>query len=95
MVKMDKLYKKIDKNYKSPTKQENEFNYNTCKKTFCNEKCVGYDFYGNKQDQHKFQNKIKNGFQKTYSIDSIEGFRKKGALSGCVDITADYNVFHK
>lgn len=93
MVEMDKLFRKYNTNY-SPTKKDNEFAYNTCKKTFCNEKCIGYDFFGNKQEQHNFQKKIKNGFQKTYTTDRIELLKKKGALSGCVDVT-DYDVFHK
>jgi hypothetical protein len=76
MVEMNKLFKKYDKNYK-PTKQENEFSYNTCKKTFCNENCIGYDFFGNKQEELRFQKKIKNGFQKTYSRDRVEGLKKE------------------
>jgi hypothetical protein len=63
MVEMNKLFKKYDKNYK-PTKQENEFSYNTCKKTFCNEKCIGYDFFGNKQEELRFQKKSKMVFKK-------------------------------
>jgi hypothetical protein len=98
MVEMKKVFKnsskKYNNSYKSPTKQENEFAYNTCKKTFCNEKCEGYDFFGNKQKQIDFKNKIKNGFQDTYSKNKVEMLKKRGALSGCVDIV-DYNVFHK
>jgi hypothetical protein len=98
MVEMKKVFKKSSKKYnipyKSPTKQEDEFAYNTCKKTFCNEKCEGYDFFGDKQKQIDFKKKIKNGFQDTYSRNKVEMLKKRGALSGCVDII-DYDVFHK
>lgn len=97
MVEMEKVFKKGSKNnnsYKSPTKQEYEFAYNTCKKTFCNEKCEGYDFFGDKQKQIDFKKKIKNGFQDTYSTNKVEMLKKRGALSGCVDIV-DYDIFHK
>lgn len=89
MVEMNKLYKKGINKY-SPTKQENEYAYNTCKKTFCNENCDGYDFFGDKQKQIDFKKKIKNGFQDTYSTNKINMLKKRGALSGCVDIV-DYN----
>lgn len=95
---MKKVFKKSSEKfnipYKSPTKQEDDFDYNTCKKTFCNTTCEGYDFFGDKQKQIDFKKKIKNGFQDTYSKNKVEMFKKKGALSGCVDIV-DYNVFHK
>jgi len=98
MIEMRKIFKKNSEKYnipyKSPTKEEDEFAYNTCKKTFCNEKCEGYDFFGNKQKQIDFKKKIKNGFQDTYSTNKVEMFKKRGALSGCVDIV-DYDVFHK
>jgi hypothetical protein len=95
---MKRVFKKSsEKNnvpYVSPTKEDDEFTYNTCKKTFCNEKCDGYDFFGDKQKQIDFKRKIKNGFQTTYSTNRIEMLKKKGALSGCVDV-ADYDIFHK
>jgi hypothetical protein len=98
MIEMRKIFKKNSEKYnipyKSPTKEEDEFAYNTCKKTFCNEKCEGYDFFGDKQKQIDFKKKIKNGFQDTYSTNKVEMFKKRGALSGCVDIV-DYDVFHK
>ena len=97
MVEMKKVLKKSGEKWNlpyNPTKEENDFMYNTCKKTFCNEKCEGYDFFGNKQKQIDFKNKIKNGFQDTYSKNKVEMLKKRGALSGCVDIV-DYNVFHK
>jgi len=85
--------KKYNISYKFPTKQENELAYNTCKKTFCNQKCDGYDFFGDKKQQKNFHKKIKDGFQNTFSLQKINMLKKKGALSGCVDV--DYNVFHK
>jgi hypothetical protein len=91
MVEMKKVFKKSSKKYnipyESPTKQQDEFAYNTCKKTFCNENCEGYK-------QLDFKKNIINGFQKSYSADKVEMLKKRGAMSGCVDIV-DYNIFHK
>jgi len=93
LIKMNNILKNSAKKYgnpyKPPTKEENEFAYNACKKTFCNEKCNGYDFFGNKQQQLEFKKKIKNGFQKGYSKDRVEMLKKRGALSGCVEIEDD------
>ena len=90
LIKMNNILKNSAKKYgnpyKSPTKEDNEFAYNTCKKSFCNEKCDGYDFFGNKQQQLEFKKKIKNGFQKGYSKDRVEMLKKRGALSGCAEI---------
>ena len=97
MVEMNKVFKKSGEKWHvpyKPTKEDNAFMYNTCKKTFCNEKCKGYDFSGDKQKANKFQKKIKNGFQDSYSTNKVKMFKKKGALSGCVDIV-DYDIFHK
>ena len=62
---------------KRRTKKENNFTYNTCKKTFCNEKCDGYNFFGNKQKQFDFNKTIKNGFSNSYSKDKVEMLKKK------------------
>jgi len=97
MVEMNKVFKKSGEKWRvpyNPTKDDNDFMYNTCKKTFCNEKCEGYDFFGDKQQQINFKKKIKNGFQDTYSKNKVKLFKKKGVLSGCVDIV-DYDIFHK
>ena len=98
IVEMNKVFKKSAEKYNlpytPPTKEEQNFAFNTCKKTFCNEKCDGYDFNGNKQQQLEFQKKIKNGFQNSYSKDKVNMLQKRGALSGCVDII-DYDVYHK
>ena len=87
MVEMDKVYRKSAKKYKIPyhsTKQDKQFAYTTCKKTFCNKPCDGYNQ----------PLKIKHGFTTSYSKHRINMFKQKGALSGCVDVV-DYNVFHK
>ena len=85
MIEMDKVFKKIYKKYhvvyKLPTKEEKDFAYNNCKKIFCNKKCDGYDFYGNKEKQNKFKNEIEDGFQKSYSKDKVEMLKKRGAIS--------------
>jgi hypothetical protein len=98
MIEMNKVYKKSSEKYnipyELPRKQDNELFYNSCKKTFCNEKCEGYDFFGDKKKQIEYKKKIKNGFQDTYSRTKIEMLKKRGALSGCVDIP-EYNIFHK
>ena len=89
-----KTFKKFNIPYKTRTKEENDFTYHTCQKTFCNEKCNGYDFSGNKQKQIDFKKTIKNGFSDSYSKDKVKKFKNKGALSGCIDIL-DYDVYHK
>jgi len=98
MVEMNKVYKKSSEKYnnpyESPTKQDNELFYNSCKKIFCNEKCEGYDFFGNKKKQIEYKKKIKNGFEDTYSTSKIEMLKKRGAMSGCVNIP-EYDIFHK
>jgi len=97
-IEMKKVFKKSAKKYnipyESPTKQQNEFAYNTCKKTFCNEKCEGYDFYGDKKKQLDFKKQIINGFQNSYTKNKVEMLKKRGAMSGCVNI-GDYDIFHK
>jgi len=98
MVEMKKVFKKSSEKYnipyESPTKQQDEFAYNVCKKTFCNENCKGFDFNGDKKQQFDFKKKIKNGFQNSYSANKVEMLKKRGAASGCVDV-GDYDVFHK
>ena len=66
MVEMNKVFKKSSEKWRvpyNPTKEDNKFMYNTCKKTFCNEKCEGYDFSGDKQKQINFKKKLKMGFK--------------------------------
>ena len=91
IVEINKQFKRSSKKYnilyKLPTATEKIYAYNTCKKTFCNKKCEGYE-------QIDFNKKITDGFQNTYSKDKVEMLKKRGALFGCVDMV-DYNVFHK
>jgi hypothetical protein len=70
-----------------PTKEANYRKYKVCKGIFCNEGCKCYDSPSDKQ-------RIKKGFQMEYSPGKIEAFKRRGALSACVDIT-DYDVFHR
>lgn len=86
MVEMNKLFKKNH----SVSKTRKEY-YKICKKTYCNKTCKGYTMFENKKKQLEFYKKIKNGFQKSYSKERINLFKKKGALSGCID-SLDYNV---
>ena len=87
MKVMDKVMEQFNKIYKEPklTKKQRQNYLKICKKTYCNEKCEGYDFYGDKKKQKQFQEKIKDGFQSSYSKDKIEMFKKRGALSVCVE----------
>ena len=64
--------------YRPPTKEENEFAFNTCKKTFCNSECEGFD--------KQFKNKIRDSFQVGYSKKKIAALKHKGAISGCVEV---------
>ena len=97
LVEMNKKFKKSCKKYiilyQKPNKLENNLTVKSCKKSFCNKTCKGYDLMG-KDMEKKFLKKIKNGFQKTYSSKDVALLKKKGAESGCVHIT-DYNVQHK
>lgn len=65
--------------YRPPTKEEKEFEFRTCKKTFCNPKCEGYSTYFDKR-------KVKNGFQTSFSAKDLLELQQKGALSGCVQV---------
>jgi hypothetical protein len=78
--------KTFNPSYK-PTKEANYQKYTSCKRIFCNEGCQCYDSASDKQ-------RIKHGFQREYSREKIEAFKKRGALSACINIT-DYDVFHK
>ena len=87
MKVMDKVLDKLNKIYKEPklTKKQRQTYLKTCKKTYCNNNCDGYDFYGDKKKQKNFKKNIKDGFQSSFSKDSIEAFKKRGALSACVE----------
>ena len=98
IVEMDKVYRSFNKKYnipyKTPSLDDTKLTYNTCKKMYCNPQCEGFDFLGDLQQQKTFKNNISNGFLKKYSPNTINQFKKRGALSTCVDMP-DYNVFHK
>jgi len=79
--------------YQPPTDKEKKLYYKGCKKSFCNRKCKGYDFFGNKERQKEFQANIKDGFENTFSEEQIKILKKKGALSGSLNIP-DYDVLH-
>ena len=85
----DHIVKHREKNQKkynyvySATNKKDEFGYATCKKSYCNEKCEGLDFFG---DNKK---KIKNGFMNTFSKKQVEMLKKRGALSGCMNPRGD------
>ena len=63
----------------SATNKKDEFGYATCKKSYCNEKCEGLEFF----DDNK--KNIKNGFIDTFSKKQVEMLKKRGALSGCTN----------
>jgi hypothetical protein len=90
LIQLDKKIKESSKKfnipYQPPTKKDKQLGFKACKKTFCNKKCKGYDFFGDLEKQKNFNKNIKNGFQTSYSNNKIEMFKKKGALSGCVDV---------
>ena len=92
--KIKESSKKYNTRYKQPSKKEKQYSLKVCKKTYCNEKCYGYDFFGDKNREKQFLKNIKNGFQKSYDNNKIEMFKKKGALSACVDVI-DYDINHK
>jgi len=77
--------KKYKTKYIPPTKEEKEFDYNVCKKVFCNPNCDGFEFNGDKKQRRIFKKGIKNGFSKTYGSEREHMFKGKGALSGCVN----------
>jgi hypothetical protein len=97
LPEMQKVYKKSAEKYnnlyKPPTKEEEEFNFNTCTKIFCNKNCEGFDFFGDKKKQKEFKKNLKDGFINTYPNNKIDRLKNKGAVSGCVNVT-DYDVFH-
>lgn len=79
--------------YQPPTDKDKKLYYKGCKKSFCNRKCKGYDFFGDKIRQKEFQANIKDGFENTFSEEQIRMLKKKGALSGCLNMP-DYDVLH-
>ena len=80
MIEQERVFQKLNKNFKMPhkkrTKKQLEFDFNVCKKVFCNKKCEGFDNLNLK--------KIKNGFHKTYK-NQTHNLKKRGAISGCIN----------
>lgn len=70
-----------------PTKESNLKKYKGCKRIYCNDGCRCYDSPRDKAT-------LTDSFQKDYPRKKIAAFRKRGALSACVDII-DYDVFHR
>lgn len=87
----DRVVKYREKNQKkynyvySATNKADQFGYATCKKSYCNEKCEGLDFFGDKEEELEHKKKIKNGFMNTFSAKQVEMLKKRGALSGCLN----------
>jgi len=78
---MTRRFKLSSKKYKTkyipPTKEEKEFDYNVCKKVFCNPNCDGFEFNGDKKQRRIFKKGIKNGFSKTYGSEREHMFKGK------------------
>jgi hypothetical protein len=87
----DHIVKHREKNQKkynyiySATNKADQFGYATCKKSYCNEKCEGLDFFGDKEEELAHKKKIKNSFMNTFSAKQVEMLKKRGALSGCMN----------
>ena len=87
----DHIVKHREKNQKkynyvySATNKKDEFGYATCKKSYCNQKCEGLEFFGDKEQELAHKKKIKNGFINTFSKKQVEMLKKRGALSGCMN----------
>ncbi len=99
----DRIYKNLVKKFNLPikkrtSKNERDMKYikkTQCKRYFCNPSCEGYTFLGNKEKENSYKKKIKHGFMKKYTKKMVDEFKKKGALSGCIKLSGEYNVFHK
>jgi hypothetical protein len=86
VAELNRMEKESLKKYNiKPTKESNRQKFKSCKRIFCNEGCQCYDSPYDKAT-------ISKGFQKGYSAKKIAEFRKRGALSACLD--TDYDVFH-
>jgi len=90
-----RIYGLVDK-YKTKAK---DMEYKGCKKTYCNEKCEGYNFNGDAKLKKKFLKTIKNRFVDSYSAKEVKMLKKRGAISGCWKVGKSYNygydIFHK
>jgi len=70
-----------------PTKSENEENYQDCRRAMCNKPCHGALLYGSPEEQAAFQKEIKNSFHKNFTRKQIARLKKRGALSGCTQLS--------
>ena len=87
--KLNRRFSKHVPPYK-PSKEENEMNYQDCRRLYCNEPCNGALINGTKQEQDEFQKKIKHSFHQNFTKKRIKELKKSGALSGCTGF--DYKI---
>ena len=99
------LYKQNPGDYKTKTRQRIIDNQ-LCRRAFCDEDCKGstYKFHNNTLLQNIFRNKLTNGFIDTFTSKEVEMLKKRGALSGCLNLMKSntplqpynkYDIFHK
>jgi hypothetical protein len=99
------LYKQNPSDYETKTRQRSIDNQ-LCRRSFCDEDCKGpaYKFHDNTLFQTLFRNRLKNGFLDTFTKKEVEMLKKRGALSGCINLMKTntplqpnnkYDIFHK
>ena len=94
----DHIVKHREKNQKkynyvySATNKKDQFGYATCKKSYCNQKCEGLEFFGDKEQELAHKKNIKNGFINTFSKKQVEMLKKRGALSGCTNARGETQI---
>ena len=99
------LYKHNPSNYETKTRQR-AIDNQLCRRSFCDEDCKGpaYKFHDNTLLQTSFRNRLKNGFIDTFTRSEVEMLKKRGALSGCINLMKTntplqpnnkYDIFHK
>jgi hypothetical protein len=79
---LNKKFSKRDTPY-IPNKNENEENYQDCRRLYCNEPCNDILMYGTPEEKVEYQKAIKNSFHKNYTRKRVKELKKKGMLSGC------------
>jgi hypothetical protein len=75
--------------YPIPTKDEDDYTYEVCKKLYCNEHCNGFGI-----TEETKKKDMTYGFQKSYTFEQRNKLKERGAFSGCVN-DPNYDVFHK
>ena len=99
------LYKHNPSNYETKIRQR-AIDNQLCRRAFCDKDCEGpaYKFHNNTLLQTIFRNKLKNGFIDTFTRGEVEMLKKRGALSGCINLMKTntplqpnnkYDIFHK